>query len=78
MISDSSVIKCRADFESRSLLDKLIREAVRRMLQTALQTEVDDFLVVLQAGMSFGVVGLFAVVALKRGILIETNRMAWL
>ena len=43
-ITDPEVVKFRADFESRSPLDELIREGARRMLQAAIDPEVDDFL----------------------------------
>ena len=43
-IPDPEVVKFRANFESRSPLDELIREGARRMLQTAIDAEVDDFL----------------------------------
>ena len=43
-ITDPEVVKFRADFESRSPLDELIREGARRMLQAAIDAEVDDFL----------------------------------
>ena len=41
---DPEVLEFRAQFESRSPLDELIREGARRMLQTAIDAEVDDFL----------------------------------
>ena len=41
---DPEVVKFRANFESRSPLDELIREGARRMLQAAIDAEVDDFL----------------------------------
>jgi len=44
-ITDPDVVKFRANFESRSPLDELVREGVRRMLQVAIDAEVDDFLV---------------------------------
>ena len=43
-ITDPEVVKFRANFESRSPLDELIREGARRMLQAAIDAEVDDFL----------------------------------
>ena len=43
-ITDPEVVKFRANFESRSPLDELIREGARRMLQAAIDPEVDDFL----------------------------------
>ena len=43
-IPDPEVVKFRANFESRSPLDELIREGARRMLQAAIDAEVDDFL----------------------------------
>jgi hypothetical protein len=42
--ADREVVKFRVDFESRSPLDELIREGARRMLQAAIDAEVDDFL----------------------------------
>ena len=41
---DPEVCEFRAQFESRSPLDELVREGARRMLQAAIDTEVDDFL----------------------------------
>jgi putative transposase len=41
---DSEVLAFRAGFESRSTLDELIREGARRMLQTAIEAEVDEFI----------------------------------
>ncbi len=41
---DPEVVKFRANFENRSPLDELIREGARRMLQAAIDAEVDDFL----------------------------------
>ena len=43
-IPDPEVVKFRANFESRSPLDELIRGGARRMLQAAIDAEVDDFL----------------------------------
>ena len=43
---DSEVIGFRASFEGRSPLDELLREGARRMLQSAIEAEVDDFIVV--------------------------------
>ena len=43
-ITDLEVVKFLANFESRSPLDELIREGARRMLQAAIDAEVDDFL----------------------------------
>ena len=43
-IPDPEVVKFRANFENRSPLDELIREGARRMLQAAIDAEVDDFL----------------------------------
>ena len=43
-ITDPEVVNFRANFESRSPLDELIREGARRMLQAAIDAEVDDFL----------------------------------
>lgn len=42
---DSEVIGFRASFEGRSPLDELLREGARRMLQSAIEAEVDDFIV---------------------------------
>ncbi len=41
---DSEVWEFRANFDSRSPLDELVREGARRMLQAAMETEVDEFL----------------------------------
>jgi transposase-like protein len=41
---DAEVLEFRANFEQRSPLDELVREGARRMLQTAIDAEVDDFL----------------------------------
>lgn len=43
-ITDPGVVKFRANFESRSPLDELIRKGARRMLQAAIDAVVDDFL----------------------------------
>ena len=42
---DSEVIGFRASFEGRGPLDELLREGARRMLQSAIEAEVDDFIV---------------------------------
>ncbi|MBT5020806.1 MAG: IS256 family transposase [Planctomicrobium sp.] len=41
---DPEVLAFRANFESRSPLDEIIREGARRMLQTAIDAEVEDFI----------------------------------
>ena len=41
---DPEVLAFRANFESRSPLDEIIREGARRMLQAAIETEVEDFI----------------------------------
>lgn len=41
---DAEVLEFRANFEQRSPLDELVREGARRMLQTAIDAEVDDFI----------------------------------
>ncbi len=41
---DPEVVEFRDAFEARSTLDEIIREGARKMLQTAIETEVDDFL----------------------------------
>lgn len=41
---DPDVLAFRANFESRSPLDEIIREGARRMLQTAINAEVDEFI----------------------------------
>ena len=41
---DSEVLNFRANFEYRCPLDKLIREGARRMLLSAIEAEVDDFI----------------------------------
>ena len=43
---DSEVLAFRANFESRSPLDEIVREGARRMLQAAIDAEVDDFIAV--------------------------------
>jgi hypothetical protein len=40
---DAEVAEFREAFEARSTLDEIIREGARKMLQTAIETEVDDF-----------------------------------
>ena len=40
---DLEVVEFREAFEARSTLDEIIREGARKMLQTAIETEVDDF-----------------------------------
>jgi putative transposase len=40
---DPEVVEFREAFEARSTLDEIIREGARKMLQTAIETEVDDF-----------------------------------
>src|SRR3990172_2832352 len=42
---DPEVVEVRAAFEARSTLDELVREGARKMLQTAIEAEVDEFLV---------------------------------
>ena len=41
---DAEVVQFRANFDSRSPLDELIREGARRMLQAAIDAEVDEFI----------------------------------
>ena len=41
---DSEVISFREQFEDRSPLDELVREGARRMLQEAINAEVDSFI----------------------------------
>lgn len=41
---DPEVLAFRANFESRSPLDELVREGARRMLQAAIDAEVDEFI----------------------------------
>ena len=41
---DAEVLQFRAGFESRSPLDEIVREGARRMLQAAIDVEVDDFI----------------------------------
>ena len=43
-VPDSEVLDFRANFEDRSPLDELIRAGARRMLQSAIEAEVDDFI----------------------------------
>lgn len=40
---DAEVVEFREAFEARSTLDEIIREGARKMLQTAIEMEVDDF-----------------------------------
>ena len=40
---DSEVLEFRANFEASSPLDEIIREGARRMLQAAIDVEVDEF-----------------------------------
>jgi putative transposase len=42
---DSEVIEFREAFEARSVLDEIVREGARKMLQSAIEAEVDVFLV---------------------------------
>jgi putative transposase len=41
---DPEVVEFREAFESKSALDEIVREGARKMLQTAIEVEVDDFL----------------------------------
>ncbi len=41
---ESEVLQFRRQFEDRSPLDEIIREGARKMLQAAIETEVDEFL----------------------------------
>ena len=41
---DPEVLAFRANFDARSPLDELVREAAQRMLQAAIDAEVNDFL----------------------------------
>ena len=41
---DPEVLALRANFEARSPLDEIVREGARRMLQTAIDAEVDEFI----------------------------------
>jgi len=41
---DPEVVEFREAFESKSTLDEIVREGARKMLQTAIEVEVDDFL----------------------------------
>lgn len=41
---DSEVVQFRAAFESRSVLDEIIRAGAQKMLQAAIEAEVDQFL----------------------------------
>jgi hypothetical protein len=43
-VVDSEVLEFRARFEERSPLDSLVREGARKMLQHAIEAEVDAFL----------------------------------
>ena len=41
---DPEVIRFRAEFDQRSPLDELVREGAQKMLQSAIEAEVNDFL----------------------------------
>ena len=41
---DPEVVEFREAFEAKSTLDEIVREGTRKMLQTAIEVEVDDFL----------------------------------
>ncbi len=41
---DSEVVAFRAQFESRSMLDEIVQEGAQKMLQAAIEAEVDEFL----------------------------------
>ena len=41
---ESEVVAFRAQFESRSTLDQIVQDGAQRMLQAAIEAEVDDFL----------------------------------
>ena len=43
---DSEVLQFRAQFEQRSPLDQLVRDGAQKMLQAAIEKEVDEFLAV--------------------------------
>jgi putative transposase len=43
---DSEVLEFRAQFEQRSPLDQLVRDGAQKMLQAAIEKEVDEFLTV--------------------------------
>jgi len=40
---DPEVVEFREAFEARGALDEIIREGAGKMLQTAIETDVDDF-----------------------------------
>ncbi len=42
---DPEVLAFRAQFERRSPLDQIVRDGAQRMLQAAIESEVDEFLV---------------------------------
>jgi hypothetical protein len=42
--SDPEVLAFRAQFDERSPLDQIIRDGAQRMLQAAIEAEVDEFL----------------------------------
>lgn len=42
---DSEVLAFRAGFEERSPLDQIVHDGAQRMLQAAIESEVDEFLV---------------------------------
>ena len=41
---DAEVLTFRAQFDERSPLDQIVRDGAQRMLQTAIEAEVDEFL----------------------------------
>ncbi|MCO6042413.1 hypothetical protein NG895_00700 [Aeoliella sp. ICT_H6.2] len=41
---DAEVVSFRAAFDQRSPIDQIVREGARRMLQSAIDAEVDDFI----------------------------------
>ena len=41
---DPEVIRFRSNFDERSSLDEIVREGAQRMLQQAIEEEVNDFL----------------------------------
>jgi len=43
---DSEVLQFRAQFEQRSPLDQLVRDGAQKMLQAAIEKEVDEFLAI--------------------------------
>ncbi|MEZ6146664.1 MAG: hypothetical protein R3B91_14860 [Planctomycetaceae bacterium] len=63
---DAEVLEFRANFEASSPLDELVREGARRMLQAAIDAEVDEFIVQLPALLASGLQSTLPSVAFLR------------